>query len=187
MRRGLLGGTFDPIHMAHLIAGEVAFRDLNLDIVTFLPAGAPWQKADRDVSDRTDRWQMTRLAVEPVEYFEADSREVERDGWSYTIDTLAAFPDDELFLVLGADAAAGIPTWKSADQILSRCVVAVVPRPGTDPDAVEDAIGHVHWLDMPLLDLSGTQIRARWSSGRSVRFMVPEAVYRYAVQHRLYE
>ena len=186
VRRGLLGGTFDPIHTAHLIAGEVAYRQLELDVVTFLPAGAPWQKGQRDITDREHRWEMTRLAVAGIDYFEADDREVIRDGWTYTIDTIATFPDDDLYLILGADAAAGLSTWKEARSVLERVTLGIVPRPGTPPEAVEAAVGEARMLDMPMLDISGTEIRRRWSAQRPVRFMVPESVYAYAEERHLY-
>ncbi len=187
VRRGLLGGTFDPIHTAHLIAGEVAYRQLSLDVVTFMPAGAPWQKGERQVTDREHRWEMTKRAVEEVGYFEADDREVNRDGWTYTIDTLATFADDDLYLILGADAAAGLPTWKDAAAVLERVTLAIVPRWGTSAGAVEAAVGPIQLLDMPLLDISGTEIRQRWNAQRPVRFMVPESVYAYASERHLYD
>ncbi len=186
MRRGLLGGTFDPIHTAHLIAGEVAYRQLELDVVTFLPAGAPWQKGDRTITDQEHRWEMTRRAVDGIDYFEADDREVTRDGWTYTIDTLASFPEDDLYLILGADAAAGLPTWNAAEEVLERVTLGIVPRPGTPAEVVEAVVGDVQMLDMPLLAISGTEIRQRWSAQRPVRFMVPESVYAYAEERHLY-
>lgn len=188
MRRGILGGTFDPPHVAHLIAGEVAYRDLHLDVVTFVPAGAPWQKADRKVSDGEHRWQMTCLAVQGVDYFEADEREVRRDGWTYTADTLAEFdPEDELVLILGADAARGIQTWQRWEYVLSRAHVAVAPRPGVDRAEVESAIPvSFTWLDMPLLLLSGTTIRGRVEANKTVRFMVADPVWGYLEDHDVY-
>lgn len=187
MRRVLLGGTFDPPHLAHLVAGEVAYRQLEADKVTFIPAGAPWQKADSTVSDGGHRLAMTRLATSAVDYFEADGREVARQGWTYTIDTLESFdPADELILVMGADAAAGLPTWHRFDDILDRATVAVLPRPGTQISEVESAIGPVAWLDMPLLELSGTEIRRRVSQGRPIRFLVPDEVLAYIDENGLY-
>jgi nicotinate-nucleotide adenylyltransferase len=183
----LLGGTFDPPHVAHLVAGEVAYRQLGADRVTFVPAGAPWQKAGRQVSDGQDRLEMTRLAVGGVEYFEADDREVLRDGWTYTIETLESFDAaDELILVMGADAAAGLPGWHRFDDIMDRATIAVLPRPGTEIGAVSDAIGPVTWLDMPLLDVSGTEIRRRAASGRPIRFLVTDPVWRYIEERHLY-
>ncbi len=188
MRRGILGGTFDPPHVAHLIAGEVAYRDLRLDVVTFVPAGAPWQKADRRVSDAEHRWQMTRCAVEGISYFEADEREVRRDGWTYTADTLAEFNrEDELVLILGADAAEDIRTWQRWEYVLSRAHLAVAPRPGVDRERVEAAVADPFtWLDMPLLLLSGTTIRERAIAGKTVRFMVAETVWQYIEDHNVY-
>jgi nicotinate-nucleotide adenylyltransferase len=187
VRRGILGGTFDPPHLAHLVAGEAAYRELGLDVVTFLPAGRPWQKAGLGVSPAGDRWEMTRRAVAGVGYFAADDREVGRDGWTYTADTLASFPDsEELVLILGADAAAGLPTWHAPEAVLGRARVAVMERPGVERAAVEAAAGAVEWLDTPLLPISGTLLRARRRAGLSLRFLVPDAVLAYIESVGLY-
>ena len=187
-RRALLGGTFDPPHLAHLVAGEAAYRSLEVDVVTFLPAGAPWQKAGNHVTSAEHRWEMTRLAVEGVDYFEADDREVHRDGWTYTIDTVRSYPaSDDITLVLGSDAALGLTTWQEADELIERVSIAVAERPGTDRSVVESALGAVTWLDMPLLPVSGTILRARASEGRSIRFMVRESVWDYLTMNQLYE
>ncbi len=189
VRRGILGGTFDPPHLAHLFAGEAAYRDLDLDVVTFLPAGAPWQKADRKVTSAGDRWEMTVLALAGIPYFEADDREVTRDGWTYTVDTLRSYPDDEeLFLIVGADTARGIPTWHEADTILRRAKVVVIPRPGVDRDEVDQALadGDFVWLDTPDVRLSGTMLRRQATAGRSIRFLVPEAVWQYVEDRGIY-
>ena len=187
VRRGILGGTFDPPHLAHLVAGEAAARQLGLDAVSFLPAGAPWQKAGSGVSAAEHRWEMTRRAVAGVPYFAADDREVRRDGWSYTADTLSSFPaDEELVLVLGADAAAGLGTWQHPEQVLERARLAVMPRPGVDPAAVAAAVGACDWLDTPMLDISGTMLRHRRAAGRSIRFLVPDPVFAYVEEMGLY-
>ncbi len=188
MHRGILGGTFDPPHMAHLLAGEAAYRDLALDVVTFLPAGAPWQKAGRQVSAPEHRWAMTQAAVGGVEYFEPDDREVQRPGWTYTVDTLATFPAGQrITLILGADAARGLPTWERAAEVLARAELAVVDRPGVDRADVEAAAGGpVTWLDAPQVAISGTMLRARAAAGGSLRFLVPDSVWHYVEEHRLY-
>jgi nicotinate-nucleotide adenylyltransferase len=187
VQRGILGGTFDPPHIAHLIAGEAAYRQLGLDVVTFVPAGAPWQKADRAVSDAEHRWKMTSLAIEGTSYFDADDREVRRDGWTYTIDTLDTFSDDEITLILGADAARGLPTWRRGDEILTRSRIAVMERSGVDQREVEAVVGpDLVWLDAPLMELSGTMLRARRRRGGSLRFLVPDPVWEYIEDHRLY-
>ena len=189
VRRGILGGTFDPPHLAHLFAGEAAYRDLGLDVVTFIPAGAPWQKAGRQMTSAQARWEMTLLAVEGIPYFEADDREIRREGWTYTVDTLASFPEsDELFLILGADAARGVPTWNEAPEVLRRSTVAVVPRPGVAKAEVDEALagGDVVWLDTPDVRLSGTMLRRQARAGRSIRFLVRDSVWRYVRDNGVY-
>jgi nicotinate-nucleotide adenylyltransferase len=187
VRRGILGGTFDPPHLAHLVAGEAAYRELALDQVVFLPAGRPWQKASLEVSLPSHRWEMTRRAVAGVSYFVADDREVRRDGWTYTVDTLATFPaGDELVLILGADAAAGLPTWRRPEEVRARARLAVMARFGTTRRAVEAGAGTVHWLSTPRLDVSGTALRQRRRAGLSLRFLVPEAVLEYIESTGLY-
>jgi nicotinate-nucleotide adenylyltransferase len=189
VRRGILGGTFDPPHLAHLFAGEAAYRDLDLDVVTFIPAGAPWQKADRQVTSPDDRWQMTVLAVEGIPYFESDDREVRRQGWTYTVDTLRSFPDEEdLFLILGADAASGVTTWHESDEVLERATVTVIPRSGVNRAEVDDSLagGRVVWLDTPDVRLSGTMLRRQAQAGRSIRFLVRDTVWRYVKANGIY-
>ncbi len=190
VRRGILGGTFDPPHLAHLFAGEAAYRDLGLDVVTFIPAGAPWQKAGRRMTSAEDRWRMTELAVADVPYFEADDREVRREGWTYTIDTLKSFPDDEqLFLILGADAARGVSSWQSAAEVLQRATVAVIPRPGVERSQVDESLrgGDVIWLETPDVRLSGTMLRRQAAAERSIRFLVRDSVWRYVRDNEIYE
>lgn len=187
MRRGILGGTFDPPHIAHLIGGETAYHELGLDVVTFMPAGAPWQKEGRTVSSGTDRWQMVVLATGGTDYFEPDDREVRREGWTYTIDTLESFGDaDDVTLILGADAALGLPTWHRYDEVIERAAVAVVPRPGVAREAVEAVLPGSAWLEMPELEISGTMLRRRVREGHSIRFYVPDLVHDYVMHNALY-
>ncbi len=187
MRSGLLGGTFDPPHIAHLLAGEVAYRQLGLDRVIFMPAGSPWQKAGRKVSAAHHRWEMSCRAVAGVGYFQADEREVHRNGWTYTADTLDSFgSDEELVLILGADAARGLPTWKRSADVLARARLAVVPRAGVERAEVDDVVKVDSWLEMPSLPVSGTDIRQRVQRGLGFRFLVTEAVYQYLGEQNLY-
>lgn len=152
-----------------------------------MPAGSPWQKADRRVSSAHHRWNMTRLATDQVSYFTADDREVHRQGWTFTIDTLATFDrTEEIVLILGADAAQGLPTWQSSDEVVARVELAVVPRPGVDAAGLAKIPGKPKWLDMPALPISGTEIRARTAAGLGARFLVSEDVYDYIELHRLY-
>jgi nicotinate-nucleotide adenylyltransferase len=187
VRTGILGGTFDPIHIAHLHAGECALRQAGLDRVLFMPAGHPWQKDGRPVSAPVHRWEMTRLAVAGVEGFAADDRELTREGSTFTADTLATFPDDEeLFLILGADAAAGMSTWHRSDEVLERATVLVVPRPGTHTAEVTAAVPNAVFVDMAVLEISGTELREMARGGEPFRFLVTDSVYRYITEQRLY-
>lgn len=188
MRRAILGGTFDPPHLAHCFAGEAAYRQLGVDVVTFLPAGAPWQKADRSVSPARHRWAMTEASVRGVDYFEADRREVDRDGWTFTADTLESFAGDDLVLVLGSDAAAGLRTWDRPADVLEMAAIAVMMRHGASLDEVRDAIPgrRLLVLDTPELRLSGTELRRRAWNGHSLRFLVREPVWHYIEEEGLY-
>jgi nicotinate-nucleotide adenylyltransferase len=186
VRFGILGGTFDPPHIAHLVGAEAAYRELDLDAVLMIPAGSPWQKAEREVTAARHRWEMTRLATDHIDYLVADDREVRRPGWTYTVDTLAEFPDsDEIVLILGSDAARGLPTWHRAAEVIARTEIAVIPRPGS-PVADVAAAPDRHVLDVPALPVSGTELRLRARTGRSIRFLVPETVHRYIEAHDLY-
>jgi len=187
---GILGGTFDPPHIAHLFAGQAAYEELGLDIVHFIPAGAPWQKADRNVSDAEHRLAMTRLACEGLPHFHVDDREMVRDGWTYTVDTLATFdPSDSLTLILGSDSAVGIESWERSADVKAMARLGVMPRPGVDRRQVEQAArgGELVWLDTPQIYLSGTMLRQRVARGQSIRFLVPDAVDHYIRAKALYQ
>ena len=195
MRRGVLGGTFDPIHIGHLILAEEARTALALDRMTFVPAGQPWRKAGRDVSPVADRLAMVRLATEGEPACDVSTVEAERDGPSYTAETLVALAasGDELFLILGADAAADLPNWKAPEEIARLAHVAVALRPGWDEAAVRKATAAVPGLadrliffPMPLIAVSGTELRARCRVGRSLRYYTADTVVRYIVERHLY-
>ena len=183
VRTGILGGTFDPIHIAHLHAGETALFAAGLDRVLFMPAGDPWQKGARELTPAAQRLEMTRLAVEGMDRFEIDDREIDREGPTYTIDTLLTFPSgEELFLILGADAAIGLPTWHRWEEVTERAGILVVPRPGTDLATVAATVHGATILDMSALDISSTSIRDLAASGRPYRFLVPLEVHRF-IEH----
>ena len=189
VQRGVLGGTFDPPHLAHLVAAEAAYHQLDLDVVSFVPAGAPWQKAGAGVTAPAHRLAMTALAIAGTEYFVVDDREVQRGGWTYTIDTIETYPaDDAVTLIVGADAAAGVPGWHRAAELMECARFAVVPRPGASRRAVEDALAEARfeWLDMPEMAISSTALRSRTSAGLSLRFLVPRAVEDYIEERGLY-
>ncbi|MDQ3782805.1 MAG: nicotinate-nucleotide adenylyltransferase [Actinomycetota bacterium] len=189
MRRGILGGTFDPPHLAHLVAAETAFRQLGLDIVTLIPVGDPWQKAGRAVSDPRHRIAMTKLSIQGVDYLEVDDREVRRRGATYTIDTVESFGSaDEIVLIVGADAAAGVDTWHRPDDLRARATFAVMPRHGVTAAEVAAAVGQapVAWLRTPELAISSTELRYRVARRDSIRFLVADAVWRYVEDQGLY-
>lgn len=188
MRVAILGGTFDPPHIAHLALGEAAHRQLPVDEVRFVPAGDPWQKADSGVQPARVRLALTRAAVASVRYFDVDDREVRRTGPSYTADTVDEMRAEGLepWIVLGADAAAGMRHWHRVEA-LEGVPVAVALRPGTDRRAVEDGVvGPLTWLDLPLVELSATELRRRAATGQSLRFLVPDAVWQLVVAEDLY-
>jgi nicotinate-nucleotide adenylyltransferase len=183
VRTGILGGTFDPIHIAHLHTAECARFQLELDRVLIIPAGDPWQKMDRVVSPARHRFEMCRLAVEGVDGIEADDREVVRDGPTYTIDTLDSFPrDEEVFLIVGADAAAGLPSWHRWEEVARRVTIAVAPRPGVKSIDIAGAVR----IDMGTLEVSGTDIRERAREGRPYRYLVTSVVHEYIEANDLY-
>lgn len=198
MRIGILGGTFDPPHIAHMAVAEAACRQLGLDLVKFIPAGAPWQKEGGGVTPARRRWEMTEAAVSGAPCLEADDREVARPGYTYTIDTLAELAAEDRagggageppVLILGADAASRLPSWRRADEVLASARIAAAPRPGTPREAVEEAVAgraEVVWLDVPFLDISGTDLRRRAAAGGSLRFLVPPPVLDYIERNRLY-
>lgn len=183
VRTGILGGTFDPIHIAHLHAAESARHQLALDRVLIVPAGDPWQKSGRSVSPAADRLAMCHAAVKGVPGLVVDDRETDRAGPTYTIDTLASFPEDEeLFLIVGSDAAAGLESWHRWREIVERAQLVVVPRADSAAVALPDAIE----IEMGFLEISGTDIRARVRTGRPFRYLVTRAVHDYILEHDLY-
>lgn len=191
MRRvGLFGGTFDPPHAAHLALARAARDELRLDEVRWIPAGAPWQKSRR-ISDAAHREAMVRLAIEGEPRFVLDRCEIERDGPTYTVDTVracaAAEPGAQWFLIIGADQYAGLHTWRDWREVLARTTLAVANRPGPMPAPDPEVLRQPHRVvPLPMLDVSATDIRARVARGLPVDSMVPPAVARYIDQHRLY-
>lgn len=194
-RVGVMGGTFDPIHIGHLAIAEEVRESLRLDAVLFVPAGSPPFKQDRSVTGVGHRVAMVGLAIAGNPAFELSRIEVDRAGLSYTADTVEALAQDgsEVTLILSAETFAELPTWHEPHRILAAANVAVVPRDGYPaPDAAGLAetfpgrAPRVTSLDGPLLRLSSTEIRARVAAGRSIRYLVPPAVEAYIDDHHLY-
>lgn len=184
-RVGILGGTFDPIHIGHLVAGDQACEQLNLDEVVFVTAGDPWQKSDHELSPAQHRLAMVNLAVADHPTFVSSAIEVNRPGPTYSIDTVRELSagSTDLFFILGEDAFAGIDSWHEAEQLKSLVHFAVCTRPGSPDRLLND---HSTVVPIPELDVSSTIVRDYVRSGRSIRFLTPEPVIRYIHDHKLY-
>lgn len=189
MRIGVLGGTFDPIHLGHLAIAEEARDRLDLEEVCFVPAGAPWMKAGQTLSSAQDRLAMARLAVEDNPFFRVSTVELERPGLSYTVDTLRELREEygseaRFFIILGSDSYARFDEWKNPEGILSLATLVVVDRPESSP--VEDVGEHVERIRGVYLEISASDIRRRVEEGRSIRYLVPEPVERHIYARGLY-
>jgi nicotinate-nucleotide adenylyltransferase len=188
-RIGILGGTFDPPHIGHLVMAAQVRDALALDVVLMVIAHVPWQKVDdRPISPSADRLALMEAAVADLEGVEASDLEIRRGGPSYTADTLAELadegPDDELWVILGADAAAGLPTWERGDEVAELAHIVVAAREGETGPAPPGW----SWRTVPMtrLDVSSTDLRQRVAEGRSIDVLVPPAVRREIEARGLY-
>lgn len=188
-RIGVLGGTFDPIHIGHLVTGVNVRHDLSLDVVLFVVAHHPWQKADRDVTPSSERFALVEAALAGREGLEASDLEIRRGGDSFTADTLStlrnANPAAELFLIVGQDQAANLHTWGRVEQIRDLATLVVVRRPGVPAIPALDGWRTVE-VDVPLLDVSASDCRARFARGEPVDWLVPDPVVRLVRERGLY-
>ena len=189
-RIGVFGGTFDPIHVGHLVAAVNVRYALRLDRVLLVVANVPWQKAGtRPVTPAEDRFAMVTAAVGDVTGIEASRVEIDRGGRSFTADTLAGLarddPDANLFCILGAVAAAGLSTWERVDEVRDRATLVVVNRPGAEPPPGLDG-WRVERVEVPALDISSTDLRARAADGRPLDYLVPEPAIRCIRERGLY-
>ncbi|MCC5947975.1 MAG: nicotinate (nicotinamide) nucleotide adenylyltransferase [Nitriliruptoraceae bacterium] len=190
MRRrvGLLGGTFDPPHLGHLVVAECARVELQLDELRLLVAGDPWMKGS--TSSPQDRLAMAQAAVADDPFLTVDDREVRRGGPTYTADTLAQLrrdePDVDLWFVLGEDAAHGLADWKRVEEAFSHATFVIVTRPDSPPPPEERLPDRVVHLRIPQLEVSSTELRERFAAGRATRYLVPPAVDAYVRANQLY-
>ena len=195
-RVGALGGTFDPIHRAHLHLADTAAAALELDRMLLIPAGDPWMKRDRPVTDARHRLAMVEaVARERGGGLEVLDIELRREGPTYTLDTLRelrAAGAKQLWWVLGGDALRSLPRWHKASELLTLARIAVAARPGAQPERHEldrliPGLGRwVDWIPMPLLDLSASDLRARLAHGEDVSNDIPPAALNYIRRHNLY-
>ena len=198
MKVGVLGGTFDPVHIGHLIIAEAVRVQLRLEKVLFVPAGQPWLKLQHPITPAGYRVEMLRLALLPNLHFALSDVEVERSGPSYTIDTMVELRNRlgaqaDLFFILGCDALAQFADWKEPSKLIQLCRLAVVPRANLAFSALEDLERHipgitdrVSYVATPIIDISSSQIRERVARGLSIRYLVPDKVEEYIAQRQLY-
>jgi len=194
-RLGVMGGTFDPIHHGHLVTAEEAVWQFELDEVVFVPTGQPWMKQDREVTSAEDRYLMTVIATASNPSFSVSRIEVDRQGPTYTVDTLEQLRAEakepvDLFFVTGADAMLEIFHWKDPEEVLARAHFIAATRPGYDLTRFEaetpSAHPNVSVMHIPALAISSTDIRRRVAEGEPVRYLVPEGVQTYIEKARLY-
>ncbi len=176
--------------MGHLILAETAREELELDRVLFVPAGRPWRKSGRTIAPGGHRVRMVELAIEANPAFSVSTVEVETPGPSYTAETLARIqcesPDAELFLIVGRDALADLPYWHDPARVLALAMLAVAPRGGEPAVETLEPRDRVVWLTMPLVEISATLVRELVGRGKSIRYLVPDAVREYIEAHGLY-
>ena len=195
----IMGGTFDPIHYGHLVTAEAVMHEYQIDQVLFIPSGQPPHKTDTQVTSAEHRYIMTLLATETNPRFFSSRIEIDRKGYTYTIDTIRElkelYPSTEIYFITGADAFSKILTWKNPEMLLSSCHFVAATRPGYSRakaapqiEAVMDRHGDtLHYLEVPALSISSSEIRTRVYEGRPIKYLLPEAVENYIYKHGLYQ
>lgn len=199
-RIGIMGGTFDPIHYGHLVTAEEARVRFGLEKVIFVPSGNPPHKKGYPLTPAEHRYVMTLMAIVSNSFFEVSRLEIERPGYSYTVDTIAAFrkiygEEKEFFFITGADAILEILTWREAARLVSICSFIAATRPGFNLKQLDQVLlclppsvnAQIYLLEVPLLAISSTDIRQRVYKGRSIRYLTPEPVIQYIYKNQLYQ
>ncbi|HEY5168582.1 MAG TPA: nicotinate-nucleotide adenylyltransferase [Thermoleophilia bacterium] len=193
-RLGILGGSFDPPHVAHLAIASEACHEFALERVLFVPAAAPPHKGAGERTSASVRLEMTSLAIDDDLRFTVSGIEIER-GLIYTVDTLRAvderYAGHDLVFIMGSDSLLQLSSWHEPEELLSLCSLAVAPRPGDAPEAIAAAAARwgdyqVKLLDVPLLDVSSSAIRDRVARGQPIRYLVPQRVEQYVLESGLY-
>ncbi len=196
---GIMGGTFDPIHLGHLVAAEAVYYELGLDEVVFVPTGCPPHKSGERVTPAEHRYLMTVLATISNAHFRVSRVDIDRGGPTYSIDTLADLrrslgADNRLWFITGADALRDFAEWKEPERLVQMCQWVAVSRPGYDFARLTDSLGslyqenegHFRFVPVPALSVSSTEIRSRVAAGEPVKYLVPESVEQYIIQQALY-
>ncbi len=199
MRIGLFGGSFNPVHLGHLIVASDAMEAHSLDRVFWIPCRAPPHKAAADLAPAEHRAEMIRLAIAGEPRFELCRLELEREGPSFTVDTLrelrARQPADQFFFIIGADTVPELATWRDVETLTVLCEFIPVVRPGGPPRPAPESMGLpraaaerllARWTEIHPIGISASEIRRRLAAGRSVRYLVPDPVERYLRDHHLY-
>lgn len=197
-RLGVMGGTFDPIHYGHLVTAESVRHQFGLAKVIFVPAGRPPHKANEKISAPEHRLAMTRLAVASNPCFEVSALEIERPGPSYSYDTVLEikrrYRPVEVYFITGADAVLEILTWHRVEELLAACYVVAATRPGYDLTTLREKlaqlpaqlVNQIVPIEVPALAISSTEIRRRVREGKPIKYLLPEAVEAYIMEHGLY-
>ncbi|HHV54393.1 MAG TPA: nicotinate-nucleotide adenylyltransferase [Firmicutes bacterium] len=196
---GIMGGTFDPIHYGHLVTAEAVRAEFHLDQVLFVPTGQPAHKPPGTTTDAKHRYTMAVLATLTNPHFDVSRVDIERPGYTYTIDTLTDLrkiygPATEFYFITGADAILEILSWKEPDELFRLSAFVAATRPGYDLDRLEHALGDLYRrhadqikvIEVPAMAISSTDIRERVRSGRPIRYLVPETVASYIYKNGLY-
>ncbi len=195
---GIMGGTFNPIHTGHLILGESAATELNLDFVWYMPAGNPPHKKIKNAVLDEERVEMVKLAIAENEYFGLSLHDMNQDGYCYTYRMLEELhnenPNDKLYFIMGADSLFDFDTWLEPARIAAACTLVVAVRDHAEANAFKEAIKHVeeaykasiYVLETPNIDISSHEIRRKVFEKKSIRYYVPEAVRQYIIEHQLY-
>ena len=196
---GIMGGTFNPIHIGHLIIAEDVRAKYGLDKVLFIPSGQPPHKSDSEVIDHEHRYEMVRLAVASNPGFEASRVEIDREGYTYTVNTLTELTErydagTSFYFIIGADVIHELRTWREYEKVFKLCEFIAVLRPGYSESDFRNTIkqldaeygAKIHPLRSRLVDVSSTEIRERCMNGESVKYIVPEDVEKYIFDNGLY-
>lgn len=200
IRIGVMGGTFDPIHYGHLFAAEVSRAEFGLSKVIFIPAGSPPHKQSQKISPSECRYHITALAISSNPYFEVSRLEVDKSGITYTFDTMKNLKsiygeDSAIYFITGADAMLELLTWYKIGELLTLCKFITITRPGYNYQELEQKVGEISsnyggeilCLEVPLLEISSTDIRERIKNGKTVKYLLPEEVETYIYENGLYK
>lgn len=197
-RIGIMGGTFNPVHMVHLILAENAYRAYDLDEIIMLPNGDPPHKTGMEITPAADRLAMLELAIKDIPYFRISEMEIKRRGYSYSSVTLEELhkthPNTDYYFIMGADSVFQIETWHDPATVMANCIILASIRNHTPVEELEKQMDYlkktygadIRLLDIPDLELSSSEIRRRVNNRQTIRFMVPDAVCQYIEAHQLY-